>query len=121
MEICCFFWLCDLVFLSHFWGFFNPHDGEKRAGNLSYFCVCVFVSRDVPTYTQKRKSVHIWTKNMGRFHRSSDGFLILRVHNVCEDAILISLNPILADFVMIFISPHQRHPLRIYHQLMQSE
>ena len=34
-------------------------------------------------YTQKRKSIHIWTKNMEKIYRTSDGFLILHVQNVC--------------------------------------
>ena len=66
-------------------------------------------------YTQKRIYVHIWTKNMGRFYHNSDGFLMLCVQNVCVEPILISLNPILTNFVMMFVSPPHRH------HLMQSE
>ena len=55
----------------------------------------------VATYTQKRKCERIWTKIMGKFYHSSDGFLILRAQNVCVEAILISLNPILTKYRMI--------------------
>ena len=59
---------------------------------------------------------------MENFYHSSDGFLNELYKNVCIEAILIALNPILAEFVMILlISPPHRHPLRIYHQLIQSE
>ena len=40
---------------------------------------------------------------------------------VCVEPILISLSPILIEFVMILVSPPHRHPLMICHQLMQSE
>ena len=40
-------------------------------------------------------------ENIGKFYHSSDGILILCVQNVCVEAILISLNPILTEFVMI--------------------
>ena len=53
----------------------------------------------------------------GRLYHSSDGFLMLCVQNVCIEPILISLNPILTEFVMMLVSP----PLMIYHQLRQSE
>ena len=35
--------------------------------------------RGVATYTQKRKCVHIWIKNMGRFYHNSDGFMVVCV------------------------------------------
>ena len=35
---------------------------------------------------------------MEQFYHSSDGFLILRVQNMCVEAILISLNPYLTEF-----------------------
>ena len=36
-------------------------------------------NRGLVTYTQKRKCIHIWTKNMGRFYHGSGGFLMLCV------------------------------------------
>ena len=56
--------------------------------------------RGVATYTQKRICVHIWTKYMGRFNHNSDGKLDVCVQNVCVEPILISLNPILTEFVV---------------------
>ena len=40
---------------------------------------------------------------------SSDRFLMLCVQNMCVEPILISLNPILTEFVMMLVSPHHRH------------
>ena len=78
-------------------------------------------ARGVTTYTQKRICVHIWIKNMGSFYHNSDGFLMLCVQKVCIEPILISLNPILTEFVMMLVSPPHRHPLMICHQFMESE
>ena len=68
------------------------------------------VCSGVAMYTQKRICLHIWIKKMGRFYHNSDGFLMLCVQNVCVETILISLNPILTEFVMMFVSPPHRHP-----------
>ena len=56
------------------------------------------------------KMQHIWNKNMGRFCHSSDGFLMLCVHNLCVEPILISLNPILTEFMRMLVPPPNRHP-----------
>ena len=72
-------------------------------------------------YTQKLICVHIWTKNMGRFYHNFDGFLMVYVQKLCIEPLLISLNPILTEFVMMLVSPPNRHPLMICHQLTQSE
>ena len=58
---------------------------------------------------------------MGRFYHNSDGFFMLCVQKVCVEPILISLNPILIEFVMMLLSPHHMHPLMICHRLTQSE
>ena len=50
------------------------------------------------------------TKHMGRFYYNSNRFLMLCVQNVCVEPILISLNPILTEFVMMLVSPPHRHP-----------
>ena len=55
--------------------------------------------RGVATYTQKRKCVHIWNKHMRKYYRSSNGFLMLSVQNMCVEPILISLNSILTEFL----------------------
>ena len=47
----------------------------------------------------KRKCVHIWNKHMRKFYRISNGFLMLSVQNMCVEPILISLNPILTEFL----------------------
>ena len=52
----------------------------------------------VYTKTQVRT---YFIKNMEKFYHSSNGFLMLHVQNVCIEAIIISLNPILTAFVMI--------------------
>ena len=41
---------------------------------------------------------------MGRFYHSSDGILMLRVQNVWVEAMIISPNPILTEFVMVLVS-----------------
>ena len=46
---------------------------------------------------------------------------MLRVQKVCVEPILISLNPILIEFVIMLVSPPHMHPLMICHQLTQSE
>ena len=46
-------------------------------------------------YTQKCMCIHILTKNMENLLH-----LDLRVQNVCVEAILISLNPNLTEFVL---------------------
>ena len=61
--------------------------------------------RGIATCTQKRICVYIWTKNMERIYHNSDEFLMLCVQNMCVEPILISLNPILTEFVMMFVSP----------------
>ena len=80
-----------------------------------------YCHRGVATYTQKRKYLHIWNKNMGIFYHSSNGILMLCLQNVRVEPILICLNPILTEFVMMLVSPPHWHPLIIYHQLTQSE
>ena len=57
---------------------------------------------------------------MERVYHNSDGFLMLRVQNVCIEPVLIFLNPILTELVMM-VSPHHRHPLMICYQLSQGE
>ena len=63
-------------------------------------------TRGVATYAQKSICVHICTKHI----HYSDGSLVLCVQNVCVEPILMSLYPILREFVMMFVSPHHRHP-----------
>ena len=55
-------------------------------------------------------------KIMGRFYHNSNRFLMVCVQKLCVEPILISLNPIFAEFVMTLVSPHHRHPLMICHQ-----
>ena len=68
--------------------------------------------RDVATYTQKRKCVHIWNKIIGRFNHSSDDFLMLGVQNVP----LISLNPILTELNISSTSTTAESRAKIWYQ-----
>ena len=47
---------------------------------------------------------------MGKFYHSSGSFLMLCVQSVNVEPILIYLNPILTEFVMMLVSPPNRHP-----------
>ena len=52
-------------------------------------------------YIRKNASTYTYGPKYGKIYHSFDGFLTLHVQNVCVEAILISLNPILIEFVMI--------------------
>ena len=77
-------------------------------------------SRGVATYTQKRKYVHILTKNMEIFYHNSKGFFILHVSVKCKIRVRrTNINLSKPNFDSICDPPPQRHPLMICHKFAQ--
>ena len=85
---------------------------ENGGGARDYVTYGISQFRGVATYTQKRKCVHIWNKNMGIFNHSSDDFFMLCVQNVP----LISLNPILTELNISCTSTTAESRAKIWYQ-----
>ena len=76
-----------------------PGEGDSRSPQPPPPDPSMLSGHGRSTIMQKRICVYIWTENMGLVYPCSDGFLMIRIQNMCGKAILMCLVPILVGFI----------------------